>query len=134
MSRANEIAMHYLGGLRDAMRKKNTATLKGRGSIEAVEPDAMGDDAEMGDDDLASVLEDASSAENEMGDDFAGDGKDAGSEEMRAAGMDQATMGKDPMSRMSGEKKPTASVDQMTEDRDPTDPVWKKKQNFRSKA
>lgn len=62
--------MKYMAGIRDMLRKQNTAKL--RGSKEVVEPDAMGADAELGDDDLAAIMSsdegDIGSMENEMGD------------------------------------------------------------------
>lgn len=91
--------MKYIGGMRDELRKKNSAKLKPAfgADEDAVSKDAMGDNADLGDDDISSLLEDASSAENEMGDDFAGDGKDVGDkDETVGDDKDQTTEGKDP--------------------------------------
>lgn len=130
MSRANQIAMHYIGGLRDAMRKKNTEGLKSFGkSDESVEPDDMGDNADLGDDELSAMLEGQGSAENEMGDNFAGDGKDVGAEsDAPLDDKDQATMKGDPAGIQFGEKKSSPEVDLDTEGNDPRTPNFKKKQ------
>jgi hypothetical protein len=113
MSRANEIAMKYLAGVHGALRKQNTAKLKpGFKNTETVAPDDMGDNAELGDDDISSLLESTTSAENEMGDGFTSDGKDVGSES----------------------DAPSDDMDQAAEGSDPKDPSFKKKLRFLSKG
>jgi hypothetical protein len=63
VSRTNDIALKYVAGIRDALRKQNTAKL--RGSAEVVEGEE-GPDSEIADDDLAAILGEGD-VEGEMG-------------------------------------------------------------------
>lgn len=95
---ATDISLKYLGALSEAVRQKNASKYgkQKMGVTEDVEPDGMGADAELGDDDLSSLLESTSSAENQMGDDFTGEGSDVGNPEANAKEIDQATLGESP--------------------------------------
>jgi hypothetical protein len=72
--KANDVALHYLGGLKKALAKKNTHALRQSKMVDNSEPAPM-DDTELGAEDLASLLhesapgdaaEDAAEGETEM--------------------------------------------------------------------
>lgn len=102
-----DISLKYLKGLSEEVRKKNASKLGKSAPRESVEPDGMGVEPEMGDEDISAILEGGGSGEHEMGDEFPGDGKDVGSENASPADdKDQSTIGKDPRG-LSFKKKPS---------------------------
>jgi hypothetical protein len=114
---ATDISLKYLGALTEAVRKKNASKYAKAtvGNEEAVSTGSMGENAELGDDDLSSILESQSgenemgeeSAENEMGDGFTGDGKDAGDPSATPADdKDQATEESPTMALFKKKSKP----------------------------
>lgn len=91
---ATDISLKYLGALTEAVRKKNASKYGKKPAIEVVEPDSMGVESELGEDDIAALMDggESMSGEHEMG-------------EQSAEEVDQAEMGE-----MSEAKSPTLAL------------------------
>ncbi len=90
-----DIALKYLAGMTDAVRKKNAAKFGKKAPVETVESDAMGGSEELGEEDISALL---AGGDSEMGEEM-------GSGEHSMPADDQAMMGDDPKMGLFDKKK-----------------------------